>query len=147
MTEATDAELIRMLEERLLDPQARRDAAFLDQVLADDFIEFGRSGAVCDKAGAIEALLAQADYPGARLSVFRRALAPTSCSSSIEAPAPTDRGPPCAPRSGDTRRMAGVSSSIRARRRPVSRRARRLNAPARPAPRIRRNGNSRRDGR
>lgn len=77
VTEATDAELIRMLEERLLDPQARRDAAFLDQVLADDFIEFGRSGAVCDKAGAIEALLAQADYPGARLSVFSaRALAP-----------------------------------------------------------------------
>lgn len=77
MTEATDAELIRMLEERLLDPRARHDAAFLDHVLADDFVEFGRSGAVCDKPAAIAALLRQTDYSGARLSAFSaRALAP-----------------------------------------------------------------------
>jgi hypothetical protein len=44
------------LEKRLHSPKARRDAAFFDSTLAADFLEFGASGRVYDKATIIQAL-------------------------------------------------------------------------------------------
>lgn len=46
-------ETIRLLEEKLLAPATRRSAVELDELLADDFIEFGRSGNVYDKQAVI----------------------------------------------------------------------------------------------
>jgi hypothetical protein len=40
---------IRLLEEKLLEPATRRSAAELNELLADDFTEFGRSGNVYNK--------------------------------------------------------------------------------------------------
>lgn len=42
-------EKIRLLEEKLLAPATRHSVAELDELLADDFTEFGRSGNVYDK--------------------------------------------------------------------------------------------------
>ncbi len=53
--------LLRVLRERelaLLDPAVRRDRRRLEALLADDFLEFGRSGGVHDKAGVVAALTA-----------------------------------------------------------------------------------------
>ena len=44
------------LEERLLQPQTRKDATELASLLSDDFVEFGSSGAVFDKTSIISAL-------------------------------------------------------------------------------------------
>jgi len=46
-------ETIRLLEEKLLEPVTRHSAVELDGLLADDFIEFGRSGRVFDKQAVI----------------------------------------------------------------------------------------------
>jgi hypothetical protein len=51
-----DAELLRALEEKLLRPEIRGDVAALDELLADDFIEFGASGRRYTKAEIIAAL-------------------------------------------------------------------------------------------
>jgi hypothetical protein len=40
---------IRLLEEKLLAPETRHSVADLDDLLSDDFIEFGRSGNVYNK--------------------------------------------------------------------------------------------------
>ena len=66
--DACEAQL-ESLERLLLDPAARADAAELAALLHDDFIEFGRSGAVYDKAGTIAGLTAEASAtPVARLA-------------------------------------------------------------------------------
>ena len=44
------------LEERLLQPEARKDSNKTADLLADDFIEFGSSGRVYDKQQALEAM-------------------------------------------------------------------------------------------
>ena len=44
------------LEERLLQPQTRKDATELASLLSDDFVEFGSSGAVFDKTSIISGL-------------------------------------------------------------------------------------------
>jgi hypothetical protein len=49
-------ELIRHLEERLLQPDVRRSAQDVAELLADDFIEFGSSGRIYDKPATIAAL-------------------------------------------------------------------------------------------
>lgn len=67
------------LETRLLNSPARADAAWLAEVLADDFVEVGSSGRTYDKAGVIAALTApQATLdPSAHIdSVTVRLLAP-----------------------------------------------------------------------
>jgi hypothetical protein len=46
-------ETIRLLEEKLLAPATRRSAVELDELLADGFIEFGRSGRVFNKQAVI----------------------------------------------------------------------------------------------
>jgi hypothetical protein len=55
--ELAEASVIRELEERLLRPDVRASAAALGTLLADDFVEFGSSGAVYDKRSMIAALL------------------------------------------------------------------------------------------
>lgn len=55
MDPATHDELHR-LEELLLTPEVRDDAAQLTQLLADEFIEFGSSGRVFDKAQIIASI-------------------------------------------------------------------------------------------
>jgi hypothetical protein len=57
----TDA-IIWALEERLLDPAVRATSASVGQLLDDDFIEFGASGATYDKASTVEGL--QSEQPG-----------------------------------------------------------------------------------
>jgi hypothetical protein len=48
--------IIRQLEERLLQPEFRKSPAEVRALLADDFVEFGVSGRVYDKAAVIEVL-------------------------------------------------------------------------------------------
>ena len=47
---------LRQLEERLLAPEVRASREATDALLADDFVEFGSSGAVYDKASMLAAL-------------------------------------------------------------------------------------------
>jgi hypothetical protein len=49
---------IRELEEQLVLPSVRGSAQTLDQLISDQFVEFGSSGQVYDKAQAIALLLA-----------------------------------------------------------------------------------------
>jgi hypothetical protein len=52
--EPETADLLRALEERLLQPEIRRSAAKIGDLLADEFVEFGSSGRVFDKSKVIE---------------------------------------------------------------------------------------------
>lgn len=64
---AESVAVLLSLERQLLDPALRADAARLAPLLHDGFVEFGRSGAVYDKAGVIAALAAEtSELPGAR---------------------------------------------------------------------------------
>lgn len=47
---------LRMLEERLLTPEVRASREATDALLADDFVEFGSSGTVYDKASTLAGL-------------------------------------------------------------------------------------------
>jgi len=47
---------ILRLEERLLEPAVRLDESILDDLLADDFVEFGASGGVWNKIEVIAGL-------------------------------------------------------------------------------------------
>ncbi len=51
------------LECELIDPGARSDAARLDEILADDFVEFGSSGRVYDKEALIAMLSKEQGAP------------------------------------------------------------------------------------
>lgn len=44
---------MRRLEESLWREETRFDPAYMDRVLAEDFVEFGRSGRVYDRAGIL----------------------------------------------------------------------------------------------
>ncbi|WNJ89004.1 DUF4440 domain-containing protein [Bosea sp. 685] len=52
---------LRELEERLLMSQARASRADVMALLADDFVEFGRSGRIYDKYQTMEALAGETD--------------------------------------------------------------------------------------
>ena len=68
---------LRQLEESLLDPAVRKNAELVSSLLADDFIEFGSSGRVFDKASIIEDLKNEPPRPASLLSDFAvRPLAP-----------------------------------------------------------------------
>jgi hypothetical protein len=54
--EPETADLLRNLEEQLLQPETRRSAAKTSDLLADDFVEFGSSGRIFDKSKIIDAL-------------------------------------------------------------------------------------------
>ena len=49
-------ETIRMLEELLLQPEIRKDATRLSELIADDFIEYGNSGHVYKKEDVLKLL-------------------------------------------------------------------------------------------
>ena len=49
-----DVELLRRLERSLWDPITRYDGAHMEAVLAPDFVEFGRSGRVYDRAAVLD---------------------------------------------------------------------------------------------
>jgi len=70
-------EELKNLEEMLLRPEVRRSRGKMSALLAEDFIEYGRSGRIYDKA----AILDSADLPFAsRLSMHgfsAKALAPS----------------------------------------------------------------------
>ena len=55
MNEALESQLI-VLEKRLLEPQVRASREELDDLLADDFLEFGASGVRFGKAQALDRL-------------------------------------------------------------------------------------------
>jgi len=50
------ADVLRRLEEQLLQPEIRRSADQVSYLLADEFVEFGSSGRVFDKAQIIASL-------------------------------------------------------------------------------------------
>lgn len=60
------ADELMALEQQLLDPAMRVDAAFLERILADDFQEIGQSGRRYDKPTAIRELVAAPGFDGAR---------------------------------------------------------------------------------
>lgn len=70
-----DLDLIRGLEEALFKPSVRASPEALDRLLADDFVEFGRSGGVHDKTEVIRSLAEgnaeTVDAPAARDFVLR----------------------------------------------------------------------------
>jgi hypothetical protein len=66
------------LEEQLLDPAIRRSPEAVAALLADDFIEFGSSGRVFDKASILEDLKNEPPHPASLLTDFAlRELSPT----------------------------------------------------------------------
>ena len=68
---------LRSLEEHLLNPTVRRDSVAVAALLADDFIEFGGSGRVFDKASILEDLKNEPPRPASLLTDFKtRELAP-----------------------------------------------------------------------
>ena len=56
---------VRELEISLQQPAVRGDPARLDELLHDDFIEFGRSGRTYTKADVLESLPAERSHPEA----------------------------------------------------------------------------------
>src|SRR5262249_1515107 len=54
--EPSQLDLVRQLEERLLQPEVRRSAQDVAELLADEFIEFGSSGHVFNKQEILEYL-------------------------------------------------------------------------------------------
>ena len=68
---------LKLLEETLLRPEVRRSREEMDALLADDFVEYGRSGRIYDKV----AILEMADKPfDGQLSLYgfsAKALAPS----------------------------------------------------------------------
>jgi hypothetical protein len=78
MTEAETLKAeLRALEERLLDADVRRDPAEVGALLAPEFVEFGASGRVFDRAAIVASLLAEGAPARRRISrVALRELAP-----------------------------------------------------------------------
>ena len=69
---------LKSLEENLVNPAIRRDPTLVAPHLADDFIEFGASGRVFDKASILEDLKNEAPRPASLLTDFAiRELSPT----------------------------------------------------------------------
>src|SRR5262245_17832852 len=56
MDDSEQGELVRQLEERLLQPEVRRSPQDVAELLADEFIEFGSSGRVFNKHSVLECL-------------------------------------------------------------------------------------------
>ena len=60
---------IKLLEERLLDPQFRKSRKDLEIILDDDFIEYGSSGGVFNKKQIIDLLISE-DMPNYTIMNF-----------------------------------------------------------------------------
>lgn len=61
--------VIRALEEQLLDPNVRAVGETVGRLLDEDFIEFGASGAVYDKASTVEGLRSEHLGPPVQRSI------------------------------------------------------------------------------
>jgi hypothetical protein len=71
------ADHLRSLEEHLLNPVVRHNPEAVSALLADDFLEFGGSGRVFDKASILEDLKNEPSRPASLLTDFKtRDLAP-----------------------------------------------------------------------
>ena len=57
---------MRLLEKQLLDPNVRRSTVRIDELLDDEFQEFGQSGSVFDKDAVLEALKNEPGFSGER---------------------------------------------------------------------------------
>jgi hypothetical protein len=71
-TESSQRELLRRLEEQLLQAELRRSIQDVADLLADEFVEFGSSGRVFNKQQTIESL--QHEEPAQRLITEFRSL-------------------------------------------------------------------------
>lgn len=70
--EASDVEeQIAKLEKRLLAPETRRSVSELEELLAEDFLEFGKSGRSFDRRAIVEALQKESPLVDATVSDFR----------------------------------------------------------------------------
>lgn len=67
---------LRKLEERLLGSEIRRSADDVGELLADDFMEFGSSGRVFNKAQIIAALIREPDITRSLVDFRATRLAP-----------------------------------------------------------------------
>jgi hypothetical protein len=72
----TVQELMR-LEQTLLRPEVRRSQAQMDELLADDFVEYGSSGRIYDKAAILETTEKSFDAQLSLQDFSAKALAPT----------------------------------------------------------------------
>ena len=54
-----DIELLRALEQQLLQPEVRRDREKLENILGDEFYEVGSSGRVFDRATIIDTMISE----------------------------------------------------------------------------------------
>lgn len=79
------------LEQQLANPSTRGNAAVLDQLIADDFIEFGASGRRFTRTDIIAQLTAETDFPAYELVDFEvRPLGDTTLIAMYRIPARPD---------------------------------------------------------
>ncbi len=64
------ADVLRALEERLMDPSVRGNAAELKQLLAPNFVEFGSSGRIFSRDGIIAVLARERAFTPPAVSDF-----------------------------------------------------------------------------
>ncbi len=76
-----DVAFFRSLEQRLHRPEVRASPEAVDELLADDFVEFGSSGAVYNKALVIDALSHETQADALQPEVFDFAVTPISSGS------------------------------------------------------------------
>ncbi|HLJ77836.1 MAG TPA: DUF4440 domain-containing protein [Acidobacteriaceae bacterium] len=67
---------LRLLEERLLDPEVRRDRAAVASLLASEFVEYGSSGCVFTRDQILELLAAEEPLQIGMADFAARLLAP-----------------------------------------------------------------------
>lgn len=63
----SNANELRTLEEKLLQPDFRRNRAAVAELLADDFREFGSSGRTWDKQQILDKLESEPPFDAARM--------------------------------------------------------------------------------
>jgi hypothetical protein len=69
-----DLDVLRGLEEQLHQPSVRQSPETVDRLLADGYVEFGRSGRVYDKAEVMRHLAAEDAGPAATITASEFAL-------------------------------------------------------------------------
>jgi len=72
-----DVQELQRLEEELLRPEVRRCPEKMAALLADDFLEFGRSGRIYDKANILATAAEQCDGRLSLRQLSAKALAPS----------------------------------------------------------------------
>jgi hypothetical protein len=70
MASPIELDIIRSLEERLHDPAVRSASGVVACLLADDFLEFGRSGKVYGKEQVVRSLAAERDSEPSELTAY-----------------------------------------------------------------------------